>query len=425
MAKRAPASRKVRVEKPEPRTPCPQWLADLRKAFKAHRFGRPGWFVTEHRGRLRLTSHELPPRPDEPPAAQGEVRIRHLYLNAAPGPTTIVAAASEACAVFDAVLAGEWQWPDPEGLPAASDPSRLQPSTLQRLVSRLQTSLVGERIGASTWERTYLPFLSRLVELAAQRAWCDDRELIAATLRLWQPGSRSRQMAHDRIRALWKLAGWPWPEGLQEMRGSGKAAADPQGVRAFTDEELTELRARIQRSQRLTPADLVAWDCLAAFGLRPAELKGLELVHQTGALVARVTRQKRSSKGSSGARTVPAVPPGGWPADCYDLLGRWREHGLPPGMVAARSPGQVLTQQLRRLRQQQPVAMELDAELTAYGCRHAFALRLGLELSLDVRSAAALMGHSPATHLAEYGRRLDTPALHGRVAALVQKRSAS
>jgi hypothetical protein len=32
------------------------------------------------------------------------------------------------------------------------------------------------------------------------------------------------------------------------MRGSGKAAADPEGVRSFTDSEITELRARIERS---------------------------------------------------------------------------------------------------------------------------------------------------------------------------------
>jgi integrase len=168
---------------------------------------------------------------------------------------------------------------------------------------------------------------------------------------------------------------------------------------------------------------LVAWDCLIVFGLRPAELKGLELVQQDGILVARVTRAKRTGKGSTGIRTVPAVPPAGWPPDCYELFERWQRLGLPPGMVASRSPGQQLTQQLRRLRGQATIHVPLDEELTAYCIRHAFALRLGIELTLDVRSAAQLMGHSPQTHLAEYGKRLDTPALHGRVAALVKQRS--
>jgi integrase len=130
-----------------------------------------------------------------------------------------------------------------------------------------------------------------------------------------------------------------------------------------------------------------------------------------------VSRSKRSSKGSSGARTVPAVPPAGWPLDCHGLLGRWKQHGLPPGLLAARSPGQVLTQQLRRL--------HLPEELTAYGLRHAFALRLGIDYPLHVREAAALMGHTPQVHLATYGRRLDGPALQAKVAGLVRVRAGS
>lgn len=47
---------------------------------------------------------------------------------------------------------------------------------------------------------------------------------------------------------------------MLELWGNGKAAASPEGVRAFTDAELAELRARPERSRRLTPADLVGWD---------------------------------------------------------------------------------------------------------------------------------------------------------------------
>ena len=202
------------------------------------------------------------------------------------------------------------------------------------------------------------------------------------------------------------------------MRGNGKAAANPEGVRSFTDYEIAELRARVQRSRRLTPSDLLAWDCLIAFGLRPKELQGLELDQRDGLLVARVTRSKRSSKGSSGARSVPAVPPRGWPADCFELLDRFNRHGLPPGMLAARSPGEVLAQQLARLKLSKPVEIELPAELTPYGLRHAFALRLGQELGLHVREAAELMGHSPQVHLQTYGRRLDQPGLMAKVRRL-------
>jgi integrase len=285
-------------------------------------------------------------------------------------------------------------------------------------VDRLKASLVGEKIGADTWSRTYAPYLSRVVEVAAEKPWTDERALLEATLRVWQPGTRARQMAHDRLRRLWKEAGWPWPEEITSMRGNGKAAAAADGVRAFTDQELSELRARIRRSSRLTPKDLVAWDCLTVFGLRPAELQGLELDQEDGLLVARVSRQKRSSRGSSGARIVPAVPPEGWSADCFGLMDRWKRHGLPPGMVSARSPGQVLTQQLRRLRDQEPVEIPLDPELTAYSARHAFALRLAQRLGLHVRESSELMGHSPQVHLQTYGRRLDQPGLLAKVRRL-------
>jgi integrase len=79
-----------------------------------------------------------------------------------------------------------------------------------------------------------------------------------------------------------------------------------------------------------------------------------------------------------------------------------------------RSPAERLTQQLRRLR--------MPEELTAYGLRHAFALRLGLELGLSVREAAELMGHSPQVHLSTYGRRLDQPKLHSKVQDLVRRK---
>jgi len=84
-------------------------------------------------------------------------------------------------------------------------------------------------------------------------------------------------------------------------------------------------------------------------------------------------------------------------------------------MLKARSPGQALTQQLRRMR--------MPSDLTAYGLRHAYALRVGVELGLHVREAASLMGHSPQVHLSQYGRRLDQPSLIAKVAGAVERRA--
>ncbi|WP_322773836.1 hypothetical protein [Synechococcus sp. CBW1107] len=65
---------------------------------------------------------------------------------------------------------------------------------------------------------------------------------------------------------------------------------------------------------------------------------------------------------------------------------------------------------------------EIPGELTSYAFRHAFALRLGVDLGLSVREAAELMGHTPAAHLSTYGRRLDAPRLQSKVAGLVRER---
>jgi integrase len=392
----------------------PPWLRNCSRAFKAHRLGRAGWFLEVHRERVRLVSAELPPRPGEPADSGAGVR-RAFTLQAPPGPATSAAALSEACGIFDAVMAGAWSWPDPDATPSADAPGHLEPAALERLIVSLRARLVGEVMAAGTWERTWGPYLARLAATAAEHRWANDPALLGAFVRSWPPNSRSRQMAHDRARRLWKEAGWPWPEEMAALRGNGKAAADPRGVRAFADLEIEQLREAITNSPKLTPAHVVAWDCLIVFGLRPKELQALELRREGGVLVASVGRSKCSSRGSSGARIVPAVPPADWPADCFDLLGRWKDHGLPPGLLAARSPGQALTQQLRRL--------HLPEELTAYGTRHAFALRLGVELQLSVRESAEVMGHSPAVHLSTYGRRIDAPKLQDKVAGLVKARA--
>lgn len=393
---------------------CPPWQHDLSRAFKRHRAGRSGWYLQVHGDRLRLVSKEFPPRPGEQAAAG--TKQRALTLSTPPGPSTAATALAEACGVFDAVMAASWSWPHPDATPAADDPGHLRPSHLRRLTRQLREQLVGEQMQSGTWERTWQPYLNRMATTAEERNWADDESFLAAFLRGWPPNSRSRQMAYDRARRLWKEACWNWPEALAPLRGNGKATADPQGVRSFSNAEIEQLRTAIHQS-RLTAADGVAWDCMIVFGLRPKELQAMELQQREGLLVAVVSRSKQTSRGSSGARIIPAVPPAGWPADCHLLLDRWRSHGLPQALLSVRSPGQALTQQLRRL--------HLPEELTSYGLRHAFALRLGLDLGLHVREAAELMGHSPAVHLATYGRRLDGPGLLTKVEGLLSSRSSN
>jgi hypothetical protein len=91
-----------------------------------------------------VVSAELPPRPDEQPTEAPKRRA--VTLATPPGPTHYAAALAEACAVFDAVAAREWRWPDPEAMPATDDAQRLAPANLQRLMDQLQRAVVGEKV---------------------------------------------------------------------------------------------------------------------------------------------------------------------------------------------------------------------------------------------------------------------------------------
>ena len=386
----------------------PAWISDLSKGFKRHRGGRPGWNIEVKNDRLRVVSAELPPRPGE---VMGEApKRRAITLRTEPGPATSAAALAEACKIYDEVLAGSFRWPD--GLALADDPQRFGAANLAELVERLRVSLVGEKMIERTWKVSNQPYLAHLIYVA-EKSWPSEVELLTASLKRWPVNSKARQMAHDRYRRLWKFAGWDWPELISELRGDGKATKPIDGERAFTDEEIAQTRAMFQRS-RLKPSDLVCWDLLFVFGLRPAELPFTTLQLRDGHLVAEMKRPKDSIGGKEGYRLIPAVPPTG--LDCLDLLDRWKKYGLP-ALAHSKTPGDSLSQQLRRSRK--AYEPSLSPELSAYSARNAFALRCA-EIGLNYREAAALCGHSPQTHIQQYGRRLDTPNLLSKVQAVLQ-----
>ena len=387
----------------------PEWLARLSKSFKAHRRNRPGWNIEVNRDRLRVVSAELPPRPGE---EMGEApKRRAITLTAEPGPATSAAALVEACLIFDQVMAGTFRWPD--GLALADDPKRFGAANLTELVERLRDSLVGEKMIERTWRVANQPYLAHLIYVA-EKSWPSEVELLTAALKRWPVNSKARQMAHDRYRRLWKFAGWDWPEVISDLRGDGKAAKPIDGARAFTNEEIAQTREMFQRG-RLKPSDLVAWDLLFVFGLRPAELPFTTLELRDGHLVAEMKRPKDSIGGKEGFRVIPAVPPPG--IDPLELMDRWTKHGLPTFVGGTTKPGEAMSQQLRRARK--AYAPSLSPELSSYSARHAFAIRCA-EIGLNYREAAALCGHSPQTHIQQYGRRLDTPNLLDKVQGILQ-----
>ena len=193
-------------------------------------------------------------------------------------------------------MAGIFKWLDPNGLDANSS-THLTPKALQTLITALKDESLGEKLIQRTWDKTYQPYFDKLVAIAGQRHWASDSALLDVVLRSWSANTRSRQIAHDKLRQLWKQAKWEWPDQIHDMRGNGAAAKPVEGVKGFKDAEVDELRLRMQGSYRLTEADLVAWDVLQCFGLRPWELQFLSLQQQDGQLVCKVLRETESIKG--------------------------------------------------------------------------------------------------------------------------------
>lgn len=132
--------------------------------------GRPGWFVDEHRNRLRLLSHELQLRPGEVLDPERAKTKRSLYLEALPGPNTTAAAITELCAIFDGVIAGRWSWPDEASLLSKADPSQpITSASIEAIADGLRSLLLGEQLTSSTWQRTWEPYLKRLSAAPASR----------------------------------------------------------------------------------------------------------------------------------------------------------------------------------------------------------------------------------------------------------------
>jgi hypothetical protein len=114
-------------------------------------------------------------------------------------------ALEEACKIFDGVMAGTWAWPVADAMD--EEEGRVTRAMVKKLAERLRNQLVGERMAETTWQRTWGPYLADV----AERENGPPEVILASYLKGWGPNSRARQMAHDRARSLWKLAGLPWP----------------------------------------------------------------------------------------------------------------------------------------------------------------------------------------------------------------------
>ena len=215
-------------------------------------------------------------------------------------------------------------------------------------------------------------------------------------------------------------------EELRELIGAAHRAAGEELRRPIKPEQLARLLDALEADGK--PDLHLAVGLVGLFGLRPAELAVLR-VDDGGHLRVRsdVKRNRWAMKRPKAERL--ALP--------LDIPGREGEGGrilnlfnsklvkLPPRILTTIERGDFkpVGDAFRKLLERYPYWQSLAAAnpgLTPYSLRHGYAWRghKAYNRSLSVRDLAALMGHTPAVHLQNYGKWTDEQGLIDAVQGL-------
>jgi integrase len=259
-------------------------------------------------------------------------------------------------------------------------------------------------IKQSTWDEIYWRRMAVILEAAGgKRRPISSKQLLEGVIASWKdrPGSRGRQLQVQFTAALlrWGVdsehlpSSWAPPLDLSNYVGRKR---DERGVTTPIDViHLLDLVEAIP-----DPRWRLAFQLMAAYGLRPEELQHLEILK--GQLWT--TYQKVSSRGRTRSRVLRLLPCDEW-AQAWQLEKAFRADRMPPmrpghgaedlGTYMRRRS---LWQQLRREYE------EKGEKLVLYSCRHGYAHRAHIICELPPKVVAAAMGHSVETHLAAYSR---------------------
>ncbi|MCS5697593.1 hypothetical protein NZK32_00845 [Cyanobium sp. FGCU-52] len=217
-----------------------------------------------------------------------------------------------------------------------------------------------------------------------------------------KPGGRTRQIQMQATSALlrWAVAQgelaaarWEPPTDLSSFVGrsrSAKAITTPLEVGHI----LALVRALPDPRWRL------AFQLMAAYGLRPEELQHLQL--RDGRLWC--TYEKVASRGKTKPRALRLLPCDDWAAN-WKLADQFCPADLPP--MRSGFCGNDIRQYLHRRPLWNQLRQEYEAKgekLVPYSCRHGYAHRAHVICDLPPKVVAAAMGHSVQTHLAAYSR---------------------
>jgi integrase len=269
----------------------------------------------------------------------------------------------------------------------------------------------GAAIKPSTWAKIYEPVLTMAVALLeSQRGPSAPADLLDACLRVWAPGSRTRQIRAQSLAQFLRHCverehfpeGWRPPADLRPHIGVSAAEVAPGHRKgdAFTDLEILALIDSLPSDPPgLRWAD--ALRLMAELGLRPIELQHLavRIEPRSGRPLWWCSYRKRSGGGMTAPRWIRPLPLTDWDGrrQQWNLLERWQAGliALPP---LGNGPGasDAIGTYLGRQQGWQSLRARLEARgerAVPYSFRHSYSLR-GHQLGIDAGSVALNMGHS-------------------------------
>ena len=394
----------------------PAWVTSLRHGLRGQ--NGEGWTIREIRGRIQL-------------GVRFEDGQRSSVVLDLPWAGTSQAALLTMAAALKARMAHGQSLHKAHELEAAKEDIQQAGSLNWQVVAdRFRDQKLGSgEISERTWQRMYrTPVAQTLAALSAKPRPTNAQGVLEALVAAHggDPGSRGRQIRLQYASQLLRFAvdkcgaesRWVPPADLSDLVGRKTTSKAP--TVPLKDHQLTRLIEGIKSEEWRLAVGLVA-----CFGLRGVELGYIE---PKGPLL-HCKYQKRTSRGSTKPRDIVGLDPAGHEGLSSDLLAVLAERGadaLPGGCRGPRA-GDALHQFLERLPIWQALVAETqdlnDQALVPYSLRHGYALRAHEVYDHSPRVAAALMGHSLATHSNVYGAWTDAEVISNALAKTLAKTS--
>lgn len=380
------------------------WVKGFRSAIRAST--RKGWWVREHRGRIRLEclgpdehmqSVALPFDWAKSQTGDAIARVRSIYRLVGEGHSLKIAAMIAAGEAPQVCI--DWK--------QVADNFRVQ---------KLEH---GTSIKLSTWNSQYAPAVGMAVALlTSDDPPCTPADLLDLCIRDWPPGSRTRQIRAQSVAQLLRHAvyrekapaSWSPPTTLRHHVGSKsrESAIASQKGDPCTDAQILSLLAGLpddESGRRWTDAIRL----MAELGLRPIELLHLSVRTDSSSQEAYwwCSYRKRSGGGVTEPRRLHPLPLLDTDREMqrWNLLARWQARLLDlPSLTSGNGAADCISTYLQR----QPAwrslkeAMKANAQRAViYSFRHSYSLR-GHQRGIDAGSMAQAMGHSLEVHCRSY-----------------------